>query len=200
MIRLARPALLALLIAGAGGCERAPVHSIIYYDLALLAASGADDHYQQFAELNGGVVDLGCLVVQRRQLNCFDNEGTGDPNLRLAVVECECPCVAQEPDPCDADRGMVRTGEVRGLVNESEGPFVLGGVEIATEIELADATGIFFTREPNDDPSPQPSADVILGAALERDGAVLHGELVSPTRQPVQGTVSILPVRDEVSL
>jgi len=195
-----RPVLLALLLAAAAGCDEAPRHAVIYYDLALLAGSNTYDHYQHFAEVGGAVVDLGCLVVQRRQLNCFDNAGTGEPNLRQVVVECACPCVSEEPDPCDPTRPAVRTGDVRGLVNATAGPFVLGGVEIPTEIELSEATGLFITRESNDDASPLPSADVVLGGALQRDGAVLHGELVSPTRDPVQGTVTIVPVRDEASL
>jgi hypothetical protein len=197
----ARTTMLLLLALGASAsCEQAPVHAVLYYNFALLPASSPDDHYQQFVDLDGAVVDLGCLVVQRRQVNCFDTAGTGEPNLRLAVVECDCPCTVEEPDPCDPARPAVRAGTIRGLVNQSEGPVVLGGVEIPTEVELADATGLFLVREPNDDPSPLPSTDVVLAAPLYRDGPVIRGNLTSPTNDPVQGAVTIVPVRDEVSL
>jgi len=191
--------LLAALALGAG-CDRAPVRAVIYYNLSQVAASAADDHYQQFADVDGAVVDLGCLVVERRQVNCYDNAGTGEPNLRVAVVECDCPCIDAEADPCDPSRPAVRAGIIRGLVNQSDGAVILGGVDIPTEVELSEATGLFITREPNADPSPQPSSELILDGALYRDGSVVRGALSSPTSELVEGNVTIVPVRDEVSL
>jgi hypothetical protein len=146
------------------------------------------------------VVDLGCLVVQRRQINCYDTAGNGSPNLRLAVVECEYPCTAEEPDPCDPTRPPVRSGVIRGLVDQQEDANVLGGVEIPSDIEMSGADQLFITREPNDDPSPSPSTDILIRGPLIRDGEVIRGNLTSPTIDPVQGTVTIVPVRDEVSI
>jgi hypothetical protein len=187
-------------LAGAGACQRADVRAVIYYNFSLLDASQPGQHYQHFADVNGGVADLGCFVVESRQLNCFDSSGTGQPNLRLAVVECACPCVAEEDDPCDATRPQVRLGTVRGLVNETQGPVQLGGVEMPTDVDLARAEDLFITTESNDDTSPAPSASVVLTGRLVPDGAVLRGSLASPTTRPVQGNVTILPVTDEASL
>lgn len=192
-------ALLAMTVL-ATACETASVRAVLYYSLTQVGESAANEHYQQFAEINDAVVDLGCLVVQRRQVNCFDNAGNGAPNLRLAVVECACPCTELEADVCDPARPMVRAGVIRGVVNHSEGPVVLGGVEIPTEIELGAASGLFITREANDDDSPLPSTDLFLGGRLERDGAVVRGTLTSPSIELTQGIVTIVPVRDEVSL
>ena len=182
------------------GCQRAEVRAVIYYNFSLLDESEPDQHYQHFADVNGGVADLGCFVVQKRQLNCFDSGGDGSPNLRLAVVECDCPCVEEEPDPCDATRPPVRVGFVRGLVNETQGPLQLGGVEIPSNIDLARAVDLFITIEDNADTSPGPAAEVVLTGPLTPDGAVLRGQLASPTTRPVQGAVTIVPVTDEASL
>jgi hypothetical protein len=95
---------------------------------------------------------------------------------------------------------MVRSGIIRGLVNQSEGAIVLGGVEIPTDVDLADATGLFITRERNDDASPTPASDLVLGGELVRDGAVVRGTLTSRSNDLTQATVTIVPVRDEVSL
>jgi hypothetical protein len=192
--------LLSLVLLGTAACQQAPVRSVVYYNFAQLDESLDDEHFQQFADVNGGVVDFGCFVVQRRQTNCFDSTGTGQPNLHLAVVECECPCAATEPDPCDSTREMVRTGEVRGLVNQVQGPLLLGGVEIPTTVDLQGATDMFISVEKNVDPSPSPSIDVLLKTQLFQDGTVLRGTLKSTTTDPVQGSVTIVPVKDEVSL
>jgi hypothetical protein len=190
----------ATVVALAGGCQRAEVRAVIYYNFSLLDESAPGQHYQQFADVNGGVADLGCFIVQERQLNCFDSAGDGSPNFRLAVVECDCPCVEEEEDPCDATRPPVRSGIVRGLVNETEGPLQLGGVEMPSNIDLARAVDLFITAEDNADTSPAPSAEVVLTGPLTPDGAVLRGQLASPTTRPVQGAVTIVPVTDEASL
>jgi hypothetical protein len=195
-----RPLLLSFLLLGAAACQQAPVRSVVYYNFAQLDESAADEHYQQFADVNGGVVDFGCFVVQRRQTNCFDSTGTGQPNLHLGVVQCECPCTATEPDPCDPSRPPVRTGEVRGLVNQVQGPLLLGGVEIPIDVDLTGATDMFISVEKSDDPSPSPSTRVLLKTQLFEDGTVLRGNLKSTTTDPVQGSVTIVPVKDEVSL
>lgn len=195
-----RPLLLSLILLGAGACQQAPVRSVVYYNFAQLDESADDEHYQQFADVNGGVVDFGCFVVQRRQTNCFDSTGTGQPNLHLGVVECVCPCTEVEPDPCDSSREMVRSGEVRGLVNQVQGPLLLGGVEIPISVDLGGATDMLISVEKNVDPSPSPSTKVLLKAKLFKDGTVLRGTLKSTTTDPVQGAVTIVPVKDEVSL
>ena len=41
--------------------------------------------------------------------------------------------------------------------------------------------------EPDADPSPQPSTDVVLQGKLEKDGAVVNGVLDCPTPKPVTG-------------
>ncbi len=192
--------LLLLTLVGAGACQQADVRSVVFYNFALLDESAADEHYEQFADVNGGVVTYGCFVVQKRQLDCFDAASTGAPNLRLGVVECTCPCAEVEDDPCDPSRRPVRTGSVRGLVNETQGPLQLGGVELPTNVDLANATDLFITLEKNADASPSPSTDVVLKGTLQQDGSVLRGTLKSPSNRPVQGAVTILPVKDEVSL
>lgn len=192
-------ACLAMLL-GSTACEHAPVRAVVFEQFSLLEASAADEHYQQFVQRGPIVVDLGCFVVQRRQVNCFDSGGNGQPNLYLAVVECECPCVAEEPDPCDATRPMVRTGAIRGIVDQEAGSTTRGGVELPTNIDLADATWLFVTRERNDDIDPAPGTDTVLGGPLLPEGEVLRGQLHSPTRQAVSGHVSVVPVRDGVSL
>jgi hypothetical protein len=193
-------ALLFLAAVGLGACQSADVRSIIYYNFSQMPESARDEHYQQFADVNGGVVSLGCFVVQKRQLDCFDTDSSGNPNLRFGVVECECPCAAYENDPCDDTRRQVRTGTVRGLVNQTQGPVQLGGVEIPTNVVLKQASDLFITVEPNVDADPSPSDSVLLKGVLMRDGTVLRGNLKTPTTQPIQGSVSILPVEDEVSL
>jgi hypothetical protein len=193
-------AAITLLLALTLACDAGRVRSIVFYNFALLDESAPDEHYEHFVQLGGGIVPLGCLVVQRRQINCVDNAGTGMPNLRLAVVECTCPCAVVEPDPCDASRAPVRSGTIRGLVDQADGPIVLGGVELPMEIALDQATELFLTREPNTDGDPTPSADVLLDGVLQRDGRVLRGQLESPGVDPVQGNVTIMPVEDEVQL
>jgi hypothetical protein len=190
----------AALWLGASACDRASVRSVLYYSFALLEESADADHYQTFVQRGDGVVSLGCFVVQRRQVNCFDSGGNGTPNLRPAVVECTCPCTEVVADPCDATRPEVRAGVVRGLVDQSDGPIILGGVEIPTSIDVSDASELFITREPNQDPSPLPSADVVLDGTLRRDGDVLRALLLCPGTDPVQGDVTVVPVDDEVLL
>jgi hypothetical protein len=195
-----RPLLLSLILLGAAACQQAPVRSVVYYNFSQLDESADDEHYQQFADVNGGVVDFGCFVVERRQTNCYDSTGTGQPNLHLGVVQCECPCTATEPDPCDSSRDPVRSGEVRGLVNQVQGPLLLGGVEMPITIDLTGATDMFISVEKNVDPSSSPSTEVLLKTKLLEDGMVLRGTLKSTTTDPVQGSVTIVPVKDEVSL
>jgi hypothetical protein len=192
--------LLVVTALALAACQAAELNAVVYYDFALLPESEPAQHYQQFADVNGGVAEFGCLVVERRQVNCYDNAGTGEPNLRLGVVECECPCAELEADPCDPTRPMVRKGIVRGLVNQVHGQHVLGGVELPTPVDLAEASRVFITVEANDDASPAPGAQVILRGALESGSGVLTGALESPTGEPTQGKVTIVPVRDEVSL
>jgi hypothetical protein len=195
-MRMSFLAALALL----AGCQADDVRSVLYYDFVQLEESAADQHYQQFADVRGGIVDVGCFVVQRRQTNCFDTAGNGLPNLHLGVVECTCPCVEVEPDPCDPTRPVVRKGTIRGVVAQVDGPLVLGGVELPVNIDLGDATHLFITVEANADASPRPSSDILLEGRLRQDGAVVNGELTSPTTKPVTGRVSIVPATDEVSL
>jgi hypothetical protein len=197
-----RRALLVLALATStlAACQSADVRSVVYYNFSQMVESPNAQHYQQFADVNGGVVSLGCFVVQKRQLDCFDTTSSGQPNLRLGVVECECPCAAFEDDPCDASRRQVRTGTIRGLVNETQGPLQLGGVEIPSNLVLDQADDLFITVESNTDADPSPSDSVLLKGVLTQDGTVLRGNLKSPTTQPVTGSVSILPVEDEVSL
>jgi hypothetical protein len=192
---------LALLTPGAlGACQSADVRSVVYETFSQMKESAATEHYQQFADVNGGVVSIGCFVVQKRQLDCFDTTSSGQPNLRLGVVECECPCEAFENDPCDVSRRQVRSGVIRGLVNETQGPLQLGGVEVPTNLVLKQASDIFITVESNTDADPSPSGNLLLKGELLKDGTVLRGTLKTATTQPIGGTVAILPVEDEVSL
>jgi hypothetical protein len=202
--QLARSGLTLLVLALAGaagaGCSASDVRSVLYYDFVQLDESAPDQHYQQFVDVHGGIVDLGCFVVQRRQTNCYDTAGNGQPNLHLGVVECTCPCTEEVDDPCDPSRPKVRKGTIRGVVAQVDGPLVLGGVELPVPIDLTDATHLFITVEANADTSPQPSSDVVLQGKLERDGAVVNGVLDCPTPLPVTGRVTIVPATDEVPL
>jgi hypothetical protein len=183
-----------------GACEHADVRAVVYETLSQVEVSRPAEHYRQLAQRGDVILDLGCFVVQRRQSNCFDASSDGHPNFHLAVVECACPCTDEEPDPCDATRAHVRSGTIRGLVDEEGGTATSGGVEIPTNVDLADATWLFVTREPNDTTGVAASGDVVIGGALVPEGAVLRGELASPTRQPARGHVTVVPARDEVSL
>ena len=191
---------LAGLVALASGCTASDVRSVLYYDFVELDESAPTQHYQQFADVHGGIVDIGCFVVERRQTNCYDTAGNGQPNLHLGVVECECPCTEEVADPCDATRAPVRKGTIRGVVAQVDGPLVLGGVELPVPIDLGDATRLFITIEDNADADPRPSPNVILQGKLEADGAVVNGVLDCPTPQPVTGRVTIVPATDEVSI
>jgi hypothetical protein len=195
-----RLAILALLPVMAPACLTAQVRTVVYYNFVQLEESAPDQHYQQFVDEHGGVVSFGCFVVQKRQTNCFDIGGNGQPNLHLGVVECTCPCVEEVPDPCDPAGPMVRAGTIRGVVDQVFGPVVSGGVEIPLDIDLSDATSLFITVEANDDTSPLPASDVLLRGKLAVDGAVIGGILDSPTTKPVTGRVTILPVQDEAPL
>ena len=188
------------LLVSAAACEHAPVHAVIHESFSLLDASAADEHYHHYAGRGGVVVDLGCFVVERRQLDCFDTTGGGQPLLYLAVVECTCPCVDEEADPCDATRPQVRAGTIRGLVDREGGTLTRGGVELPSRVDLSDASQLFITREDNGDVDPAPGRDVVLDGPLVRDGRVLRGELESPTRAAVSGLVTVVPVEDEVWL
>ena len=192
--------LLALALVALTGCTASDVRSVIYYDLVQMDQSAPDQHYQQFVDVHGGIVSLGCFVVQRRQTNCFDTAGTGQPNLHLGVVECTCPCTEVEADPCDATRPMVRKGTIRGVVAQVSGPLIQGGVELPVPMDLSDATHLFIDVEDNADTDPLPSSNILLQGKLERDGAVVNGVLDCPTTQPVSGRVTIVPATDEVSL
>jgi hypothetical protein len=189
-----------LILFALAGCEHAPVRAVVYETFSQLEVSPAAEHYRQFAQRGEVIVDLGCFVVQRRQSNCFDASSTGLPNFHLAVVECACPCMGEEPDPCDATRPLVRTGTIRGLVDEEGGTLTRGGVEIPTNVDLADATWLFVARQPNDATALPQGDEVMVGGALVPEGEVLRGELSSPTGQPTHGHVTVVPARDGVSL
>jgi hypothetical protein len=190
----------ALVALAGSACTVRDLRGVIYYDLVGVPESQPTQHYQQFVDAHGGIVDIGCFVVQKRQTNCFDNAGTGQPNLHLGVVECTCPCTEEIADPCDPTRPKVRAGTVRGVVGQVLGPLFLGGVEEPVEIDLADATRLFITLEENADTSPSPSANVVLEGELHKDGEVVNGLLSSPTPAATSGRVTIVPATDEVSL
>jgi hypothetical protein len=191
---------LLLLLVFTSACVASDVRSVLYYDFVQLEESTPGQHYQQFADVHGGIVDIGCFVVERRQTNCYDTAGNGQPNLHLGVIECTCPCTERVADPCDASRAMVHAGTIRGVVAQVDGPLVLGGVELPVPIDLTDATRLFITVEDDADTSPQPSTDILLQGKLEKDGAVVNGVLDSPTTLPVTGRVTIVPATDEVPL
>jgi hypothetical protein len=188
---------LSLLAALAPGCtDFYDLRATVYYNFVSLEAPPADAHYQQFVEIGGSTTDLGCFVVEARQINCFDVEDDGTPYLRPSVVSCDCPCTATEVDLCDEDR-VVTAGEIRGVVDHSgTGMIRYGGVEIPSVIDLGGATELYITVEPDDGDQPGPSLDLLLRGELRAEGSVLRGELETPTTLPVSGRVTIVPVED----
>lgn len=203
MRRLANIVVLgAVLAATLPGCLEDNLEAIIYYNFELLEPAPRDFHYQQFAQINGGVVDLGCFVVEMRQVQCtdFTAEDPPRPRLRPAVVECsECPCIDRGIDPCDETR-IVILGEIRGTVDHPDGVLRSGGVEYPTRVALADADQLFITVEPDFGDEPEPSGDVILLGEAVRDGTVLRGNLANPAGGLVKGRFTIVPLKDEVTL
>lgn len=182
-------------LSALAGCEHAPVRAVLYETFSLLPASVEGEHYERFGQVNGVSAPIGCFVVEKRQIDCFDSNGAGEPNDHLAVVECTCPCDEQVDDPCDPDRPPVRAGTVRGLVDEEGGALTRGGVETPTDIDLAQAGYLYVRRVPE-----MGAPEVILGGPLVRDGSVLLGRLRSPTNQPVTCLTTVVPVVDGVSL
>jgi hypothetical protein len=182
-------------LAFASGCELGDIQATIHYNFQGLEPPQVGLHYQHFAEVDGLVVDLGCFVVERRQVNCFDARADGTPVIRPAVVECACPCTAVEDNPCQTGATVV-AGAIRGVVDHSEAAVRAGGVEFPSYTALAESTEVFITREPAADASPQPTSDLLLRGDLRRDGGVLRGELATPTPLAISGQIAIVPVRD----
>ncbi len=196
----------AVLAATLPGCLEDDLESIIYYNFELLEPPPRDFHYQQFAQISGGVVDLGCFVVEMRQVQCtdFTAEDPPQPRLRPAVVECsECPCIDRAFDPCVVEPNpprIVTLGEIRGTVDHPDGVLRSGGVEYPTRVALADADELFITIEPDFGDEPEPSGDIILLGEAVRDGTVLRGILENPQGGLVKGLFTIVPLKDEVKL
>jgi hypothetical protein len=183
------------------GCLEDDRRAIMYFNFEQLEPAAAGSHYQQFAEINGAVADLGCFVVERRQVLCSEFLQNGDPKLRPAVVECDrCPCTDVMEDPCRPAADFVTKGEIRGTVDHPDGVLRAGGVEYPTQVALDTATELFITIEPDDLDAPGPSGDIILRGDLVRDGSVLRGLLVNPQGALVKGRVTIVPLEDEVTL
>jgi hypothetical protein len=196
---------LALVLPCLPACLEYERRAVIYYNVSQLPVSAEGESYQHFASIGGYVVDLGCFVVEPRQINCFDFRvdqfGDVHPNIFNALVECECPCTEPMPDPCDRSStpALVTRGVLRGTVDTFHPILRLGGAEFPTPVELRDATEIFITVQSDDD-APRPSEEVILRAALTPGGSVLRGDLENPQRLPVRGSVTIVPTRDGASL
>jgi hypothetical protein len=190
--------LLPLLLCSA--CDGSLYRSVLYYNLDDVEPAPPGQHYQQFAELTGGVADLGCFAVEYRQFNCFDARGDGSPNLRPVVVECACPCTERGVDPCDEARSAI-AGTIRGIVDHADLPLQLGGIEFPSTVDLARASEIFITVEPDEDDDPRPSRRVLVRASLQPRGTVLWGLLRPPgPLELARGRVSVAPVRDGAQL
>ncbi len=190
------------LLAGLAGCLESDTRAVVYYNLTGIPGSDAGDHYRHYASLHGGVAELGCFVIEARQINCFDfdvdEQGNVSRNIFDALVECECPCTATAPDPCDTADGpaLVTAGSIRGTLESYDAILNNGGAEFPVQLELGDAVDVFITRQANDDPGPQPAGEVMLSGAVEPNGSVLTGALAAPGSRPGEGRVTIVPIDD----
>ena len=112
-------------------------------------ANRPTEHYELFALINGGLVQVGAFVIDE---TLVAYTFTGQP---LAEEEKIGVATRSSPD---------------GLPQ--------GGIEITTEANLADAEAILLTLEANGDTDPTPSEKVVGRAALSPTRrSVLFGEL-----------------------
>ena len=200
MRALALIVLLGAALAALPSCLEDDLEAIVYYNFELLDPAPRDFHYQQFAQIDGGVADLGCFVVEMRQIACNDRTTEGNPRIRPAFVECNaCPCGDRVIDPCD-DTRIVTMGEIRGTIDHPDGILRTGGVEYPTQVALAAATEVFITVEPDFGDVPEPSGDIVLQGDARQDGTVLRGLLENPAGGLVKGRFTIVPLKDEVTL
>jgi hypothetical protein len=185
--------------AAVAACAPTDLAAVLYYNFEHLETSADGTRYRQRAELGGATIaDLGCFVVESRQVHCLDATQAGEPNDSPAVVECVCPCAVKVPDPCaehfpELERPPVTEGTIRGVVDYYELPQQYGGVEFPTAVALDDATEIFILQE--SDAAPGATA-VVLHGELARDGAVLRGALTGLGATPAAGAVTIAPITD----
>lgn len=200
MRSLANIVVLGAALAALPGCLEADLKAVVYYNFELLKPAPRNYHYQQFAQIDDGVADLGCFVVELRQVTCNDRTSEGDPRIRPVFVECSaCPCIDREINPCD-DSLIVTMGEIRGTIDHPDGIIRTGGVEYPTQVALDAATELFITVEPDFNDAPEPSGDIILRGDATRDGNVLRGILENPAGGLVKGLFTIVPLNDEVRL
>lgn len=150
--------LVSVCLAGCIDVNRGATVSI---NLRQLAESGANDHYEVFATVNGGAVSLERFKVLDSRTACGDALGTPvklvqrwDEGVDKAAL-------------CKSDR---RLGAI-DLIDLGTATLV-GGIRVLTPVDLSDADSAFITIESDVDGDPGPEA-AVLRADLG-DGVAPH--------------------------
>lgn len=223
---LRRPTSAALalgLLLPSAACVHINRGAIVQMNFQTLDSNVPGEHYELFATLEGGAVSLGHFKV----LDAIDNTLVPPPDGRPRqhcggnpLVTSNVQLVQFYDNDYDAAR-QCDPGERIGTVDKfADGLRLIlaGGVRLDTDVDLADADGLFLSVEADGDVDPQPER-VLLRAAVARGTDPLtcaHPEAV-PTRRGVLlgsfvpasdpldcpfpvGRVAIVPAEDETVL
>lgn len=196
-----RLALLALLLP-AGACVHVSRGAIVQMNFQTLDSNVPGEHYELYATVNGGAVSVGHFKV----LDAIDNTLAPPPDGRLRqhcggdpLTTSNIQIVQLYDNDYDAER-QCDPGERIGTVDKfADGLRLIlaGGVRLDTDVDLADADGLFLSVEADGDVDPRP-AQRLLRAAVARGTDPLtcaHPEAAPKRRGVLLG--SFVPVSDE---
>lgn len=197
--RLAAGAALGMLLPAAA-CVHVNRGAIVQMNFQTLDSNVPGEHYELYATINGGAVSLGHFKV----LDAIDNtlqSPDGRPRQHCGgnpLVTSNVQLVQLYDNDYDAAR-QCDPGERIGTVDKfADGLRLIlaGGVRLDTNVDLAEADGLFVSREKDGDIDPQPET-MVLRAAVERGTDPLtcaHPEAAPPRRGVLLG--SFVPVSD----
>jgi hypothetical protein len=173
-----------LLALAAGACVEHVRPSIIQFNIVQggFDTNAAGEHYALYAEINGGAVALERFKVLDAVTDCG-----GDPNRIYGPTAGPPPPVKlfqlyrndqDQAGVCDPDR---RIGTEDLLY--AEAGLLIGGVRMDVDVDLAEATRVWVSVEPDDDVDPRPSGPPIVTAALGEGADPFIPEAIECLRQ-----------------
>lgn len=168
---------ISALLAAAAGCVDIYRGAIVQLKLVDLPASRASEHYELFAVVNGGAVEIQRFKVLDARSDCGADPELTPLGLRLVQAYDNG---LDQAGRCDPDRRL-------GTVDIVVGARPLGGVRIDTPVDLGETPAMFLTIEPDGDSDPQPASSALFHADIGRGLDPLHAadDPPPPTRRGV---------------
>lgn len=154
---------LALLAAG---CVEIHRGATVAMNLEEAAAAGPEEHYQLYAVVNGGPVALQRFKVLSPIRDCGASPALV-PDIQ--VVQAYDVGVSREA-LCQPERRLGAIDKIDFATAAN-----VGGIRVATEVDLSDATSVFVTVEADGDTDPRPGRVWLtaeLGDGLAPDAPV----------------------------